>query len=76
MAENQDNTSNPDQGKQSTAETNVTYKRDDDSLRNSSTTSTADTDNDNTTHEGIERVDDVFDGDLNSIEINKDNQDS
>ena len=71
MAENQDNTTPPEQGKQSTAETNVTYHRDDAALRNSSTTSTADTDNDNTIHEGIERVDDVFDGDVDTIEINK-----
>ncbi len=76
MAENQDNNSNEEQGKQSTAETNVTYQRDDSSLRNSATTSTADTDNDNTTHEGVERVDDVFDGDLDTIEINKEDSDS
>ena len=71
MAENQDNPSASDQGKKSTAETNVTYQRDDAALRNSSTTSTADTDNDNTTHEGVERVDDVFDGDVDNIEIDK-----
>jgi hypothetical protein len=69
MAENQDNTSNADQGKQSTAETNVIYQRDDAALRNSATTSTADTDNDNSTHEGVERVDDVFDGNVDTIEF-------
>ncbi len=76
MAENQDNITNADQGKQSTAETNVTYQRDDAALRNSATTSTADTDNDNTTHEGVERVDDVFDGNLDTIEIKNDDSDN
>lgn len=76
MTENQDNTQNTETGKQSTAETNVTYQRDDAALRNSSTTSTADTDNDNTIHEGVERVDDVFDGNPDTIEINKTDADS
>ncbi|QNF34737.1 hypothetical protein HUW51_19120 [Adhaeribacter swui] len=71
MAENQDNPSTSDQGKRSTAETDVTYQRDDAALRNSATTSTADTDNDNTTHDGVERVDDTFDGDVDNIEIDK-----
>ncbi|RDC62709.1 hypothetical protein [Adhaeribacter pallidiroseus] len=71
MADNQDNTPNADQGKPSTAETNVTYQRDDAALRNSSTTSTADSDDENTTHEDVERVDDVFDGNLDTIEINQ-----
>ncbi|MDQ3289767.1 MAG: hypothetical protein M3Q05_00605 [Bacteroidota bacterium] len=67
MEENKEK--NSSQGKQSTAETDVTYNRDDESLRNSSTTSMgAASDPESDQVAGGDRVDDIMDGTTDDTE--------
>ena len=74
MEENKEKDTKSNQGKQSTAETDVTYNRDDEALRNSATTSmsaAADPESDQTA--GGDRVDDAIDGITNDTEEDTDN---
>ncbi|PSR53528.1 hypothetical protein AHMF7605_08320 [Adhaeribacter arboris] len=68
MEENKEKDTKSDQRKQSTAETDVTYNRDDEDLRNSNTTSATDADPESDQVAGGDRVDDSIDGITNDTD--------